>query len=217
MPLLARSFLTSAYLLVDHDKQVFTLAKAKATTDQNLVAIAPATCKEVDATSTAISTTVSTTSSATSQPTETASSQGDRKGVIAGAAVGGTSVIALCILGMVLFLRRRRQARQLTLSSIEKPKRDSTSDTGHSFGGYKPEMPSDHEHQPRAELPLERNPSYQLAPYEMADQRHSSGPLARVEMADRSHPSGPLARFEMADQRHSSGPLARFEMSTSSK
>lgn len=214
MPLLARSFLTSAYLLVDHDKQVFRLAKVKPTTDQSLVAIAPSTCGDADAVSTA----ATTTSSATSKPTETANPQSDHKGVIAGAAVGGTAGIGLCILGLVLLLRRRRQARQLTLSSTEKPKRDSTSDTGYSFGGHKPEMPSDHEHQPRAELPLERNPSYQLAPYEMADRRHPSGPLARFEMADQRQSSGPLARFEMADRSsRPPGPLPRIGMSTSSK
>lgn len=213
MPLLARSFLTSAYLLVDRDKQVFTLANVKPTTDQSLVAIAPSNCEEADAVSTA----ATSTSSATSKPTETSSPQSDHKGVIAGAVVGGTSGIALCILGIVLFLRRRRQAGQLALSPLEKPKSDSASDTGNILGGYKPEMPSDLEHQPRAELPLDRNPSYQLAPYEMADRRHPSSPLTRFEMADQRHSSGPSARFEMADRRYSSDPLARFEMSTSSK
>ena len=53
-----------------------------------------------------------------------------------------------------------------------------------AFGvSSKPEMPSDYTHQPAAELPLERNPQYDLAPYEMPSTGGKShSPQAEYEM-----------------------------------
>lgn len=48
-PLLGQTFLTSAYIMVDYDKNEFTLWQANATSDEDLVVMLPSsTCKPVD-------------------------------------------------------------------------------------------------------------------------------------------------------------------------
>lgn len=178
MPLLGRAFLSSAYLMVDQDNQQFTLAEVNATSNQKIVSNGPPVCQSSSA--------AGATNSPTISPTPATTHQGISTGVIVGAVVGSAVALALC-LGAILLLRRRRRTRQEQIVQTENEKRDppitrvsQLSQPG--LGMYKAEMPSDYTHQPRAEIPSQRHPPYQLGPHEMPSQQHSSYQPAHHEM-----------------------------------
>lgn len=179
IPVLGRSFLSSAYLMVDADNQQFTLAKVNATSAEKIVPIGPPACQSPKS----IATPTSTTSTATSTTFPAGTHQGVSTGVVAGAVVGGAAVVALCLVALLL-LRRRRRLYQQRLAQMESEKRDSpiTGVDQPGFGMIKAEMPSDHTHQPPAEMPSQRHSPYQLAPYEMASQGRSPHVQAPYEM-----------------------------------
>ena len=183
MPILGRSFLSSAYLMVDVDHQQFTLAAVNATSAQQIVPIGSPACqgpKSIDTPTSTTSTTASTTGPA-AVPAGT--HQGVSTGVVAGAVVGGAAVVALCLVALLL-LRRRRRTHQQQLARMESEKRDPpvTTFSQPEFGMAKAEMPSDYTHQPPAEMPSQRHSPYRLAPYEMSSQGHASHVSAPYEM-----------------------------------
>lgn len=187
MPLLGRPFMTSAYLIVDQDHREFTLAQAKATNSQNYIPIGPPACHSAAPLSTPASAT-STRSSPTIPPSTTpsVSSRPDTPtAAIAGGTAGGIVAIIGCLVAWWT-LRKRRQSRQRAMQQeLEKARmsNEKSENSQEAFGvAPKPEMPSDYTHQPAAELPLERNPQYDLAPYEMPTQDKSGSPQAEYEM-----------------------------------
>jgi len=97
MPLLGRTFLTSAYLYVNYDQSEFTLWQANPTTDQNLVAVGSGpSCP---------TTPVTPTTSAGSSPS-TPPNPSVPTGAIIGGACGGAAVLGILI-GVAFFFRRR--------------------------------------------------------------------------------------------------------------
>ncbi|MCJ1272510.1 hypothetical protein MMC21_000296 [Puttea exsequens] len=156
-------FFTSAYMLVDNDAQSMTLWQAQASKTQNIVPFGhPPACE----------TTVSSHSNLPipdpTKPTTIHSaitSSAISKGAIAGAVVGGLIGIALFICAYIWFRmrqNRRRQAAETSAQSFLAP-------YPYESGYQKPEMPSDRH--PPQEMPLDRDPGFALAPYEMSEVR----------------------------------------------
>lgn len=124
---LGRYFFTAAYLTVNHDTNYFTLSKAEATTESNLVPIV--------SDSTAQSCSDGTTGSGSEQATGTAdpastaqgSSGHTSTGAIAGGVVGGV-VAALAVAGVAAFMlvrrRRKRNKNSHELSADPGPQQD---------------------------------------------------------------------------------------------
>ena len=110
MPLFGLPFLSSAYLIVDNDKQQFTLSQSRQSTSSNLVAIGPPACTTpVPSPTSQPSPSILATPAVT--PTPKASS-GTPKGAIAGAVVGGLVIIAICI-GLLFIIRKRLVRRRV--------------------------------------------------------------------------------------------------------
>ncbi len=176
MPLLGRSFLSSAYLMVDQDNQQFTLAGVNATNNEKIISNGPPVCQSPKSISTPAPTSsgaAGATSPPAVSPTPANTHQGISTGVVAGAAVGGVAAVALCLGAFLLLLRRRRRTRQEQLARMESEKRDPpvTGVSEPGFGMPKAEMSSDYTHQPASEMPSQRHPPYQLGPYEMPSQQ----------------------------------------------
>ena len=163
MPQLGLTFLSSAYFMVDQDRQQFTLAEAIATEDQKLVPIGPPTC--------ALPTPASLpANSSVSGPARPAARHRDiSNGAIVGAVVGGVAVFAVGVVAILLLLRRRRAHQQtVEAKQLGDTKRDARdADMSDMLPTHKQELAADHTHQPPAELPLQQHTSYQLAPYEL--------------------------------------------------
>lgn len=186
MPLLGRSFLSSAYLMVDQDNQQFTLAEVNPTSNQKIITNGPPVCQSPKSISTPTPTSssaVGATSPPAVSPTPANTHRGISTGVVAGAAVGGVAAVVLC-LGALLLLRRRRRTQQQQSAQMESDKRGPpiTEVSQPGFGMIKAEMPSGYMHQPPAEMPSQRHSPYQLAPYEMASQGRSPHVPAPYEM-----------------------------------
>ena len=174
MPILGRPFLTSAYLIVDVDHRRFTVAPSKATDTQDIVAIGPPACSSAEQLSTptagipaASQATALASTTPDPKPTTAASRQDVPTAAIAGGAVGGVVAIALCLAAILALRRRRRRARERAIQ-------ESLENTKSGMGVHvleKGELASDHTHQPPMELPLERDPQYRLAPFEMPGAR----------------------------------------------
>lgn len=195
MPLLGRSFLSSAYLLVDQDHQQFTLWSAnQKATEPNLIPIGPATCKP-------------SSSIATPSPTSTASvSNGQSankhngetldKGGIAGVVIGSLAGFVIVCLLLFRYLRRRHphpQAPQTSSQHTATPENDDPRDS--SYLAFRPEMPSDS--QPPQEMPLERDTAYAVAPYEVAAEPSA----ALLERGRMDHAPGRGGRKDVGKER----------------
>ncbi|MCJ1246093.1 hypothetical protein MMC30_003297 [Trapelia coarctata] len=107
VPLLGRTFLTSAYLFVNYDQSEFTLWQANPTTEQKLVAVGsgpscPTTPVTANATTSA-GPSASTSAVSSGSPSSTPSTP---TGAIVGGALGAAVILGLLI-GAALFLRRR--------------------------------------------------------------------------------------------------------------
>ena len=155
LPLLGKPFLSSAYLLVDNDRQSFTLWEAQPNMTQDLVSLGPPVC----------SSTPSSTLPASPSSPPTIPPKGLSKGTIAGLVAGGLVAIATTI-GAILFIARKRRQKQGQQSQAMG---DSTQSS--SRWGEKPEMASDQH--PPLEMPVTRDPGYSLAPYEVPDRNDS--------------------------------------------
>ena len=134
MPLFGLPFLSSAYLIVDNDKQQFTLSQSQKSSISNLVAIDPPACSipAPSPTSQPLAS-VLASSAPTSTPTPQPSS-GIPKGTIAGAVVGGLAITFISA-GLFLFQKRRR---------VEKQKQElGTMVEVDNLGHIKPELSSE--------------------------------------------------------------------------
>lgn len=159
-------FFSSAYMMVDNDREQFTLWRANPTTDADIVAVTPPGCIE----STVAAATPSQAPSPSAMPTTTPPSQATvSKGTIIGAVVGGLAGIAL-FSGAFIFFRKARKKKDTGNTDKNEESSGSISPIL-----YKPELAADRH--PPQELPLVQNTGYTLAPYEMSEGRvHSELP-----------------------------------------
>ena len=103
IPLLGRTFLTSAYLYVNYDQSEFTLWQGNPTTDQNLVAVGSGpSCP-----TTPVTPTTSGNSSSSLSPLP---NSGIPTGAIIGGACGGAAVLGILIGAAFYFRRGSRHA-----------------------------------------------------------------------------------------------------------
>ncbi len=150
-------FFTSAYMMVDNDREQFTIWKSQAKTGSNLVAMPASVCNN---------TTKVTVPSSTSSPfppyKSGTTSENSRvsSGGIAGAVVAILAGIALCLCVFLLF--RRKWARAQELKSPKNGSRPVSPIL------YKPELAADR--QPPQEMPSAEDPSLAIAPYEMLEE-----------------------------------------------
>lgn len=164
---LGAPFLTSAYLLVDHHREHFTLWKSAPTTTSKIVAISAPDCQSAN-----VATGFLPTSSAVDAAPRHTSVSGR---TIAGSVIGGLAGAALfASMGFFLLRRRRNRVHDQKLA-----KESSNSARSVSPMLQKPELPSDR--QPPQEMSCSRDPSFAIAPYEMAEGRldrelHAEGP-----------------------------------------
>ena len=143
MPKLGRSFLGSAYLLVDNDHGQFTLWASKQSKTSDLLELVPPACRAPVATSVP-------TSTPTPPPSSFAGSK-PIKAIIAGGIIGGLAAISFFC--GIYFLHKRRQIKREQAGPVI----DTT--TYLDILAYNiAEMPADR--QPPQELPLVRSPGY---------------------------------------------------------
>ena len=176
-------FFTSAYMMVDHDREQFTLWQSRATTMQDIVPASAFNCSNSSTTTTTPSSlpSASSNSSESSTPAQPSSVS---KGIIAGAVVGGLAGLALLLLGLYFLLKRNRTQAQKN-TDIKDAKRSSRPT---SLILYKPELPSD-SHPPQ-EMALVPDPGFSIAPYEiMADRSHQEMPAKEPAAATYEMPA----------------------------
>ncbi len=155
LPLFGLPFLSSAYLIVDNDKQQFTLSQSQQSTTSNLVAIGPPACNTP-----APSPTPNTLPSvlASPSPTPKPSSGSTPTGAIVGAVVGGVVILAVCV-GVFFIRKKRRVGRFTEMQRQEYVEADEpvikTS-----------ELASDR--LSPQEMPLDRDSGHGIPPYEMS-------------------------------------------------
>ena len=161
-----RTFLTGAYLMVDADKQQFTIWKGQTSFEQKLIAHGPSLCPDA--------------ASISSPTSALASSSSFSKGsglTISKSAIAGTSVVLFSVLaagiGAVYFLVRKgkkAQARQNDDKDTINGKHASLESDDSPF--QKSELAADRDHQPPQEMSTGRHTSAALAPYEMNGSNH---------------------------------------------
>jgi hypothetical protein len=113
---LGRYFLTSAYLMVNHDSNTFTMWQGNPSSSSNLVTVvsekAAESCENVSGVIQP-SATAGVTPSASATASEAYSSSGSSSnisaGVIAGATIGGVAFLAALAAAAFFLLRKRRQ------------------------------------------------------------------------------------------------------------
>lgn len=115
------------------------------------------------------------------------------KGAIAGATIGGIAIVGLGLAAFII--RRRHRARRVE----ERQKQVHEAKDCGSFDAslyWKPEMPTDHQPQLLHEMPLDRDPGYSLAPYEIHNVDTQEMPTAPGPRASRTHemPATPIMR-----------------------
>ena len=167
MPLFGRVFLTSTYLLVDQDRQQFTLWRANATEGQRLVPLGRPTCNGTLPASNSLK---SAASSALVQPTATGASAHSGSSLSKGGIVGvsaATLVITSVFIAALLVWTKRQQHRKLQNTKRRTdPSKPAVIDPDmYSHNHMRPEMPCDWN--PPQELPLQANTPYSLPPHEL--------------------------------------------------
>ena len=164
MARLGQPFLSSAYLMVDNDKEQFTLWQSKPVTTSNIVAIGPPACSPPA--TTAASPTPKPLSSVIAPAVHLPPpAKSVPKGAIVGGVIGGIAAIALGLGAFFLQNKRRGQGRPALLQQDYAAKDVYDPHYSDVSTMDKPEMPTDR--QPPLELPLVKDPGYSVAPYEM--------------------------------------------------
>lgn len=176
MPLFGQSFLTSAHLLVDYDRQQFTLWKSNPTQSQKLIAIVPPSCIDNSTTpsthnpeSTATPAASSTTAPTSSNSVSAKAGANISNGAVAGVVIGVVVALSFVIGVILALLRRKRIRRHEAANRDEASTRVGLQDSANPIL-FKPETASDRH--PPQEMPLVQHPQYPLAPYEMPGGSH---------------------------------------------
>ena len=167
LPLLGQSFLSSAYLSVDLDRQEFSLSSYNATTEQKLVPLGQRDCASAPP---QVSTSNTTVETPTNNLVNEARRPTNRVGMIIGVVIG---CIALILLMLAAFMWRKRRLNRRALPTDTKPHTDGSPSDGVTSNPYfaNPELPADR--QPPQEMPLEKHQPYSMAPYEMAADKNT--------------------------------------------
>ena len=159
MPSFGMGFFSAAYMMVDNDRQQFTLWKGQPSTTQNLVSMGPAACSAVP----------STTGSGSGPAVGDSASRPRGQvvldtGTLSGAVVGGVALAVCCFTIVWVLAKRRARRRHEVVQDAKHSSFDSVSDAGYA----KPTLPEHRENKPPVEMPLCASPSYVLPPYEVA-------------------------------------------------
>lgn len=158
-------------MMVDNDREQFTLWKANPSTSSNLVAMPPPDCINASATAAAPSQTSTSSAKPTTTPILPAAINHAvvPKGTIAGAVIGGIAGIALFFTAFLFLRKKRSNIHSGDVNSTEKDFRPVSPIL------YKPELAVNMP--PPQEMPLIQDTGYGLAPYEMSAERaHSELP-----------------------------------------
>ncbi|KAL6715894.1 hypothetical protein ACLMJK_006855 [Lecanora helva] len=152
-------FFTSAYMMVDNDREQFTLWKSQASKTSQLVAMPALNCKNVTSPTSpgpppAVSSAVNTATD------HKLVSNGAIAGAVVGALAGGMLLVSAAFL-----IWKRRTAQ----TPAEEPEKSTTTSRPTTPILYKPELASDR--QPPQEMPVTRDPETASAPYEMSEER----------------------------------------------
>ena len=191
LPLLGQTFLTSAYLFVEPDKDQFTIWQADPTSDQNIIPQAEedsSPCTSTGASATMARQSSTPTSSGSSTFT---TSNSLNAGAIAGGVIGGLAGLAIIAVIAFLLLRRKSKKEQSPHGIASDPTSPEKN------GGYN--------------LPGSQDPRPKDGANEIKYIGHGMQELSGHESL-RSELGGEHARAELAggDQEHNSVP--RFEM-----
>lgn len=127
MPILGRTFLTGAYLMVNQDSNTFTMWQANPSKDTNLVAVGSnpnSTCGN--------STAQGQNNGGNRNGNTSSKSSSLSGGAIAGIVIGVLALLAILALGALFFLRRRRNAMKAagTLPGHPGPHEMNATETG---------------------------------------------------------------------------------------
>ena len=117
IPVLGLTFLTSAYLMVNYDKDQFTLWQANPTLNEDIVAIGPSsTCTNANSLQTATQTSLpSALPTMISPPSQHRLSRGAKAGI----AIGAVAFAALLGLGTIYVLRARQRRQKRDARTFE--------------------------------------------------------------------------------------------------
>ena len=157
---LGAPFFTSAYMMVDNDRQQFTLWKSQPTNSSNTVALSAPGCHNDTPVS---STTLSAPTSSPSAVSPRAGRASVSPGAIVGPIIGVLAVLSLLRLTYFLLKRVRTRKQDAVLA------RNTAGPRPVSPIPYKPELATDQ--QPPQEMPLVPHPGLVTAPYEMSEGR----------------------------------------------
>lgn len=166
---LGRYFLTSAYLMVNHDSNTFTMWQGNPSSSSNLVTVvsekAAESCENVSGVIQPSATAGLTPSaSATGSQESSGSSNTVSTGAIAGATIGGVALLAAVGVAAMFWLRKRRQKQDHIRHGVPAGNSDPNeqaietqkSTTENKFGVLGTDMVSSHEldsTRPPSELP----------------------------------------------------------------
>jgi hypothetical protein len=144
MPFLGATFLTSAYLSVNHDYGSFSLWQANPTTDEKLIGIG------ANGNGCQGTTNATTSASPTAIASQSSQPQPPPSPHISGGAIAGIVVVALIVAGLIagfIFMRLRRRNRQQRREAVNAGYhmgRPSEGQQSRSTEWYdKPELPGD--------------------------------------------------------------------------
>lgn len=200
----ALNYSHSAYFVLNNQDphisaQTWTASTETSTTSSSVANLAATTATLSTTTPPSVASVVTIAAIATPTPltnTDT-NSQGSSatvsKGIIAGATIGGLAVVGLCFVAFTILRRlQARRAEEGQNKVYESRENESNDASTH----WKPEMPADNHPQLLHEMPLDQNPGYSLAPYEVNDVETRGLPATSGSRASRSQemPATPILR-----------------------
>lgn len=168
LPLFGRLFLTSAYLLVDYDRGMFTVWKSNQVASQDLIATRSKTCSNSSSpVQSSISSSPIPTSSASTVSRPLVSGHSISKAAIGGI-VASAAFVGFIIIVMVLLLRRWRARPRAILSQ------GTTELSAYRTDYFQSEVELSSDMRPLQELPVVQDQPNEIPPYELPTPRTHS-------------------------------------------